>query len=114
MDRARVGRDCSALECLDALLPPPIWPLLVEATNSLLARLVSTGDLKAKRTYRPTTVAELRKVFFARMDIIARSLPSIDDAFKPEAPPSPPPPPWPSHLSRISASGIHPVTASFR
>lgn len=112
MDMGRVGRAPPPLKCLDECLPLVIWDRLVDATNSFLARQVSTSSLIAKRTYGPTTVAELRKVFFARMDMIARGVPTIEHAYKSVVRLPPPPPPPAAFVTEVGSAGMVPTPGS--
>lgn len=54
----------------------------MSATNSHLAKARSTGKLKGERHYEAVTVEELKRVFFARISMIASGARTIDDSYK--------------------------------
>jgi len=47
-----------------------------------MSKAKSTGKLKGDRHYDPISVEELKRVFFARMHMIASGARTIDEAFK--------------------------------
>lgn len=75
-------RNPDELACLEALLTPEIWTMLQHVTNSHTAAALSRSELSRARSYRPTTVDELKGVLFTRLDIYLRRLPTIAAAFE--------------------------------
>lgn len=82
VDLAALGRAATELDCLQALLPSSTWTLLLGAANASLAVKQSSSECGSPRHYRPSTQEEMQRVFFARLDLINRSAPTIDEGFK--------------------------------
>jgi hypothetical protein len=76
-----VGRKPSALKCLAAFLPDDVWRSLVDGTNQHLIIAQSKGQVSKDRKYRPCDMTFLKKVMFARLDMIARGARTIDEAY---------------------------------
>lgn len=79
---ALLGRNPSEVDCLMVLLTDAIWEALCETTNARLARQLATSSLTLHRRYKPATVSELKRIFFARMDMIVRNVSTIELAFR--------------------------------
>ncbi len=82
LQKGSLPRNASPLSCLDALLTPEAWELLVAGTNSHLAKARSTGELKGVRHYANVAVSGLKSVFFARLHMIATGARTIDEAYE--------------------------------
>lgn len=96
VDLAALGRAATELDCLHALLPPATWALLLAAANASLAIKQTSPECGSPRHFRPSTQEEMERVLFARLDLISRSVPGIDEAFKvTHSPPLPSPSPSP-------------------
>lgn len=79
-----ISRRGSEYDCLMALIPPSIWAGLSDATTNYFVSQVTSGKIKSKKHYARTSVQEIQDIFFARLDLIARGLLSIDTMFAAE------------------------------
>jgi hypothetical protein len=64
---------------MDALIGEDVWEMIVSATNSKTASAIASSTLANNRRYRATSVDELKRIFFARLDMIVRGSESIDE-----------------------------------
>lgn len=67
---------------MNALIDQPTWELIVRGTNNFLAMMQSKVLDATRRHYRLTDEDEIKRVFFARMDMIGRGVRTIDDGFE--------------------------------
>lgn len=81
LDFTRFGRNANELDCVNAFIPDEVWRELLATTNAYLATAASTKSPPTVRHYALTTENELKKVFFARLDLICRGISSIEQGF---------------------------------
>lgn len=82
MDLAQIGRSPTELDCLNALLRPSVWDLLLTGTNSRLSKEMSSGNLSKSRRNSLGDLEFLKSVLFARLDMIARGTRTIEVAYQ--------------------------------
>lgn len=78
----RIGRNCTPRKVLRAFLPDGLWRLLAESTNSYIVAQRSMGNDKSIYHHNLSSADELKNIFLARMDIIAKGKPTIDLAYE--------------------------------
>jgi hypothetical protein len=81
LDLTMVPRNPTELDCLNLFITPPLWQSLLSATNSYMASQLSVGAISRSKGYNLANLEELKKVFFARMDLLDRHVPSIEAGF---------------------------------
>ena len=69
------------MDCLNAIVTPTVWDMLVAGTNNALTRALSRNERSRESIYYLTDVRELKAVLFARLDIVSRHLLTIASAF---------------------------------
>jgi hypothetical protein len=79
---AAVGRNPTPLDCLAAIVSPQLWAGLVNATNSWHLSQKASGNFGLQMMRLPLlSVFELKRIFFARLKLIAAGTNSIDEFF---------------------------------
>lgn len=82
MNLGELGRNPSELDCLNALLPPELWGAILTATNARMSKEKASDNISPSRHYVPATIDLLKRIFFARLDMITRGVRTIEEAFK--------------------------------